>query len=182
MKMNYLRNSSSDSKARWRFRRRMLATALMFTFLVIPTRPAHAQGSARDRAVISLVKKIKVKCYSVYEDSFNLSHGDLTENGEPETVVVVTYENSCGGNMYYQQMFVYSPLDSKASKWKLLAQTGIGGKFGPSIEHVYVDDGNIVVTGMQLAEDDPFCCPSVPYVETLTIVKKGSRWIFVKAL
>ena len=180
MQMTSVDATSGSTVGLRRLRRLITIGAAILTVLV--ARPAF--GATGDRAVERLIRKTHVKCFALFD--MNIAHGDLTDNGESETVAVASYESSCGGNASFQRLFVFSPLDGPSGgQWKLLASSDTGGRWGRFVEHVYVEDGNSRLQGLEWTDTDPGCCPSQPFVEELLLVRRGAsrtgRWVLVKA-
>jgi hypothetical protein len=96
--------------------------------------------------------------------------GDLTHDGQPETVVLYTIEGQGGSNLHIQYLAVFTRRNGKLSP---LAHADVGGKSTRGIELRSVDNNSILLDTLNYGPRDASCCPSVK--GTTRYVLSGGR-------
>ncbi len=93
-----------------------------------------------------------------YREARQVIVGDLTHDGQPETVVLYTIEGQGGGNLYIQYLAVFARRNGRLAP---LTRIEVGGKSVRSVELKSVEDNSILLDTMSYGPKDPQCCPTV---------------------
>ncbi len=93
-----------------------------------------------------------------YREARKIVAGDLTHDGEPETVVLYTIEGQRGSNLYIQYLAVFV---RRRGKLASLTQADAGGKFARAVELTAVDNNSILLDTLNYGPKDAACCPSI---------------------
>jgi hypothetical protein len=93
-----------------------------------------------------------------YREARKVVVGDLTHDGNPETVVLYTIESQRGGNLYLQYLAVFVRRNGKLSP---LTHVEAGGKSVRAVELTSVENNSILLDTMSYGPKDAQCCPSV---------------------
>jgi hypothetical protein len=93
-----------------------------------------------------------------YTDARKVVTGDLTHDGQPETVVLYTIEGQGGSNLYIQYLAVFTRRQGKLIP---LTHADVGGKSTRGVELVLVENNSILLDTLNYGPKDASCCPSV---------------------
>jgi hypothetical protein len=93
-----------------------------------------------------------------YPDARKVVTGDLTHDGQPETVVLYTIEGQGGSNLHIQYLAVFLRRNSKLSP---LTHMDVGGKSTRGVELISVKNNSILLDTLNYGPKDASCCPSV---------------------
>ena len=93
-----------------------------------------------------------------YRAARQVTTGDLTHDGKPETVVLYTIESQRGTNLSIQYLAVFSRRNGKLSA---LARIEVGGKSVRLVELTPVEANSILLNTLNYGPKDPQCCPSI---------------------
>lgn len=101
-----------------------------------------------------------------YREARKVVSGDLTHDGDPETVVLYTIEGQGGSNLYIQYLAIFVRRKGKLSA---LTHTAVGGKSTRGIELKAVENNSIVLDTLNYGPKDASCCPSVKGTTTYVL-------------
>src|ERR1051325_965700 len=93
-----------------------------------------------------------------YREARKVVTGDLTHDGEPETVVLYTIEGQGGNNQYIQYLAVFVQRKGKLAP---LTHVEVGGKSARAVELTTVNSNSILLDTLNYGPKDASCCPSV---------------------
>jgi len=93
-----------------------------------------------------------------YREARKVVNGDLTHDGEPETVVLYTVEGQGGSNLYIQYLAVFVRRNGKLSP---LTHMDVGGKSTRGVELTSIENNSILLDTLNYGPRDASCCPSV---------------------
>ena len=105
-----------------------------------------------------------------YREARKVVNGDLTHDGEPETVVLYTVEGQGRSNLYIQYLAVFVRRNGKLSP---LTHMDVGGKSTRGVELISVENNSILLDTLNYGPKDASCCPSVK--GTTSYVLSGGR-------
>ena len=105
-----------------------------------------------------------------YREARKVVTGDLTHDGQPETVVLYTIEGQGGSNLHIQYLAVFARRNGKLSP---LTRIDVGGKSTRGVELVSVENDSIMLDTLNYGPKDASCCPSVK--GTTRYVLSGAR-------
>ena len=93
-----------------------------------------------------------------YREARKVVTGDLTHDGQAETIVLYTIEGQGGSNLHIQYLAVFVRRNGKLSP---LTHIDVGGKSTRGVELVSVENNSILLDALNYGPKDPSCCPSV---------------------
>src|ERR1044071_3306673 len=93
-----------------------------------------------------------------YPDARKVVTGDLTHDGQPETVVLYTIEGQGGSNLHIQYLAVFARRNGKLSP---LTHMDVGGKSTRGVELISVEKNSILLDTLNYGPKDASCCPSI---------------------
>ena len=93
-----------------------------------------------------------------YREARKVVVGDLTHDGEPETVVLYTIEGQGGSNLHIQYLAVFVRRNNKLSP---LTHADVGGKSTRGVELTSIENNSILLDTLNYGPKDASCCPSV---------------------
>ena len=105
-----------------------------------------------------------------YREARKVVTGDMTRDGQPETVVLYTIEGQGGSNLYIQHLAVFVRRNGKLTP---LTHIDVGGKSTRSVELTSVENNSILLDTLNYGPKDASCCPSVK--GTTSYVLLGGR-------
>jgi len=105
-----------------------------------------------------------------YREARKVVTGDMTRDGQPETVVLYTIEGQGGSNLYIQYLAVFVRRNGKLTP---LIHIDVGGKSTRGVELTSVENNSILLDTMNYGPKDASCCPSVK--GTTRYVLSGGR-------
>gem|GEM_PF-727318 len=138
-----------------------LLIVFMILALVLPCSLNIALGSQdADMAVIDsfIARQAKRERGEEYREARKVVAGDLTHDGDPETVVLYTIEGQRGSNLYVQYLAIFVRRKGKLSA---LTHADVGGKSMRGVELKAVENNSIVLDTLNYGPKDASCCPSV---------------------
>jgi hypothetical protein len=107
-----------------------------------------------------------------YREARKMIAGDLTHDGQPETVVLYTIEGQRGSNLYVQYLVVFVRHKGKLSA---LTHAEVGGKSVRAVELRSVEENSIFLDTMNYGPKDAECCPSVKGTTQYVLSGKSLR-------
>jgi len=115
---------------------------------------------ANDTSVIDtyIAQQAKRERGEEYREARKVLTGDLTHDGEPETVVLYTIEGQSGSNLHIQYLAVFV---RKQGKLAALTHADVGGKNARSVELTAIENNSILLDTLSYGPKDASCCPSV---------------------
>src|SRR5262245_13832590 len=136
----------------------LLSTSFVFLLLCSATIAIGRQDN--DTAAIDafIARQAKRERGEEYREARKVVTGDLTHDGEPETVLLYTIEGQRGSNLHIQYLAVFVRRNGKLSP---LTHVDVGGKSTRGIELTYVENNSILLTTLNYGPKDASCCPSV---------------------
>ena len=93
-----------------------------------------------------------------YREARKVVTGDLTHDGQPETVVLYTIEGQGGSNLHIQYLAVFVRRNGKLLP---LTHMDVGGKSTRAVELLSVENNSILLDTLNYGPKDASCCPSV---------------------
>ena len=137
--------------------RLVLITTVFFTLLCSSVSLAT---QSNDTAVIDayIAQQAKRERGEEYREARKVLTGDLTHDGEPETVVLYTIEGQNGSNLHIQYLAVFV---RKQGKLSVLTHADVGGKNARSVELTAIENNSILLDTLSYGPNDGSCCPSV---------------------
>jgi hypothetical protein len=137
-------------------------TLFIITFLsLLPGSGNIASGfQDNDTAVIDafIARQAKRERGEEYRDARKVVAGDLTHDGQPETVALYTIEGQGGSNLYIQYLAVFVRRNGKLSS---RAHAEVGGKSARGVELNSVEKNSILLDTLNYGPKDASCCPSI---------------------
>jgi hypothetical protein len=136
----------------------VLITTLTFVLLcwANPALALQDDDTATIDAFIS--RQAKRERGEEYQDARKVVSGDLTHDGQPETVVLYTIEGQGGSNLHIQYLAVFLRRNGKLSP---LTHMDVGGKSTRGVELISVENNSILLDTLNYGPKDASCCPSV---------------------
>src|SRR5689334_20562294 len=131
-----------------------------------------------DAATINafITRQAKVERGEEYREARKVVTGDLTRDGQPETVVLYTIEGQGGSNLYIQYLAVFVRRNGKLSP---LTHMDVGGKSTRGVELISVKNNSILLDTLNYGPKDASCCPSIKgttrYVLSGTTLREQRR-------
>jgi hypothetical protein len=148
-------------------------TFFIFTLLVLIPFPKMAFGfQVDDTSVIDsfITRQAKRERGEEYPDARKVVIGDLTHDGQPETVVLYTIEGQGGSNLHIQYLAVFVRRNGKLSAF---THMDVGGKSTRGVEMISVENNSILLDTLNYGPKDASCCPSIK--GTTRYVLSGAR-------
>lgn len=148
----------------------VLITTLTFVLLcwANPTLALQDDDAATIEAFIT--RQAKRERGEEYREARKVVIGDLTHDGQAETVVLYTIEGQGGSNLHIQYLAVFVRRKGKLSP---LTHMDVGGKSTRGVELVSIDSNSILLDTLNYRPKDASCCPSVK--GTTRYVLSGGR-------
>lgn len=148
----------------------LLIFTLLFVLLCFPNIASAFQDN--DTAAIDafIARQAKRERGEEYPDARKVLTGDLTHDGQPETVVLYTIEGQGGSNLHIQYLAVFVRRKGKLS---LLTHADVGGKSTRGVELTSIENNSILLGTLNYGPKDASCCPSVK--GTTRYVLSGGR-------
>ena len=139
--------------------KRMLRIAVL-TFVLLCSNNIALGIQEDDGAAIDnfIARQAKRERGEEYQEARKVLAGDLTHDGEPETVVLYTIEGQGGSNLYLQYLAVFVRRNGKLAP---LTHLEVGGKSVRSVELTAVGSNSILLDTLNYGPKDASCCPSV---------------------
>ena len=143
---------------------------IAFVLLVSPSLTSASQDD--DAAVIDsfIERQAKRERGEEYKEGRRVMTGDLTHDGEPETVVLYTIEGQGGSNLYIQYLAVFTRKNDKLTP---LTHADVGGKSTRGVELTSVENNSIFLNTLSYGPKDASCCPSIKGTTRYTL--SGSK-------
>jgi len=117
-----------------------------------------------------ITRQAKLERGEEYPEARKVVSGDLTRDGQPETVVLYTIEGQGGSNLYIQHLAVFVRRNGKLTP---LTHIDVGGKSTRGVELTSVENNSILLDTLNYGPKDASCCPSVK--GTTSYVLLGGR-------
>lgn len=140
--------------------RTALFALITLTFVLLS--PAYVALGAQneDSAAIDkfIARQAKRERGEEYLEARKIVTGDLTHDGEPETVVLYTIEGQRGSNLHVQYLAVF---ERRKGKLFPLTHVDVGGKSARAVELTAVENNSILLDTLSYGPKDASCCPSV---------------------
>src|SRR5215470_19344768 len=134
----------------------------MTTFLLLLLWSAHVTSGVQEsdtHAIDSFItRQAKRERGEEYQEARKVVTGDLTHNGQPETVVLYTIEGQGGSNLHIQYLAVFVRRNGKLSP---LTHMDVGGKSTRGVELISVENNSILLDTLNYGPKDASCCPSI---------------------
>lgn len=133
---------------------------IAFTFVLLSSGNIEFGIQDDDRTAIDnfIARQAKHEQGEEYPEARKVLVGDLTHDGEPETVVLYTIEGQGGSNLYLQYLAVFVRRKGKLAP---LTHANVGGKSVRSVELTAVGSNSILLDTLNYGPKDASCCPSV---------------------
>lgn len=132
------------------------------TVLLVLLCPANVPSAfqAEDTTIINafIARQAGRERGEEYPDARKVMTGDLTHDGQPETVVLYTIEGQGGSNLHIQYLAVFTRRNGRLSP---LTHADVGGKSTRGIELRSVENNSIMLDTLNYGPKDASCCPSV---------------------
>jgi hypothetical protein len=138
-----------------------LLTFFILTLLALIPFPRMAFGfQVDDTSFIDsfITHQAKLERGEEYPEARKVVTGNLTRDGQPETVVLYTIEGQGGSNLYIQYLAVFVRRKGKLSP---LTHMDVGGKSTRGVELISVENNSILLDTLNYGPKDASCCPSV---------------------
>jgi hypothetical protein len=135
-------------------------TLLIIAFVLIVSPNLSSATQDDDTAVIDsfIARQAKREQGEEYKEARKIVTGDLTHDGEPETVVLYTIEGQGGSNLYIQYLAVFARKNGKLTP---LTHADVGGKSTRGVELTSVENNSILLDTLSYGPKDASCCPSI---------------------
>jgi hypothetical protein len=148
----------------------VLITSLTFSLLCWANPALALQDDDTTTIESFITRQAKRERGEEYQDARKVISGDLTHDGQPETVVLYTIEGQGGSNLHIQYLAVFVRRNGKLSP---LTHVDVGGKSTRGVELVSVANNSILLDTLNYGPNDASCCPSVK--GTTRYVLSGGR-------
>lgn len=150
----------------------MKSRTLLIAFVLIVSPNFTLASQDDDTAVIDsfIARQAKRERGEEYKEARKVLTGDLTHDGEPETVVLYTIEGQGGSNQYIQYLAVFARKNGKVTP---LTHADVGGKSTRGVELTSVENNSILLDTLSYGPKDASCCPSIK--GTTRYVLSGSK-------
>lgn len=126
-------------------------------FEELPPLQSHALNTSQEEAVLAFLDAEAEGAFAVLHDqSTRVNLADIDEDHIDDILVEYTLEAK-DGNGYWFFLAVLS-----GATLQPIDHIRVGGKLSRHTKLVAVNDGVIVVRTLDLAEGDPWCCPTLP--------------------
>jgi hypothetical protein len=139
-----------------------MKSCVIITFLLVLHCSANVASAFQDpdTALIDsyIARQAKRERGEEYRDARKVVTGDLTHDGQPETVVLYTIEGQGGSNLYIQYLAVFVRLKGNLLP---LTHADVGGKSTRGVELASVENNSILLDTLNYGPKDASCCPSV---------------------
>ena len=147
-----------------------LTLFIAFVLIVSPNLTLASQDD--DLAAIDsfIARQAKRERGEEYKEARKAMTGDLTHDGEAETVVLYTIEGQGGTNSYIQYLAVFARKNGKVTP---LTHADVGGKSTRGVELTSVENNSILLDTLSYGPKDASCCPSIK--DTTRYVLAGSK-------
>jgi hypothetical protein len=148
-------------------------TLYISIFLILQASANMASGfQDDDTSVIDsfIARQAKRERGEEYREARKVVTGDLTHDGQPETVVLYTIEGQGGSNLHIQYLAVFV---RRRGKLSFLTRADVGGKSARAVELISVENDSILLDTLTYGPKDASCCPSVK--GTTSYVLSGGR-------
>jgi hypothetical protein len=135
-------------------------TLLLLIVFALLSLSGVSGAQADDTAAVDnfIARQAKRERGEEYREARKVVVGDLTHDGEPETVVLYTIEGQDGSNLYLQYLAVFVRRKGKLSP---LTHEIIGGKSARAVELSSIENNAILLDTLNYGPKDASCCPSV---------------------
>jgi hypothetical protein len=135
-------------------------TIHIIAFVLIVSPSLTSAGQDDDTALIDsfIARQAKRERGEEYKEARKVMPGDLTHDGEPETIVLYTIEGQGGSNLYIQYLAVFA---RKNGELRPLTHADVGGKSTRGIELTSVENNSILLDTLSYGPKDASCCPSI---------------------
>ena len=133
----------------------------IITVLALTLFSKMALGSQDDDTFVTdsfIARQAKRERGEEYREARKVVTGDLTRDGQPETVVLYTIEGQGGSNLHIQYLAVFVRRKGKLS---FLTRADVGGKSARAVELTSVENNSILLDTLNYGPRDASCCPSV---------------------
>jgi hypothetical protein len=153
-------------------------TLLIIAFVLIVSPNLTSANKDDDTAVIDsfIAQQAKRERGEEYKEARKVMTGDLTRDGEPETVVLYTIEGQGGSNLYIQYLAIFT---RKNGKLTTLTHVDVGGKSTRGVELTSVENNSILLDTLSYGPKDASCCPSIK--GTTRYMLSGSKLLETEA-
>jgi hypothetical protein len=133
---------------------------IIIAFLLICLHNISLGSQDADTVVIDsfIERQAKRERGEEYREARKVVAGDLTHDGDPETVVLYTIEGQGGSNLYVQYLAIFVRRKGKLSA---LTHADVGGKSTRGVELKAVGNNSILLVTLNYGPKDASCCPSV---------------------
>jgi hypothetical protein len=150
--------------------RTLLFAIITLVLLCLVSSASRAQDA--DTATIDnfIARQAKREQGEEYREARKVVSGDLTHDGQPETVVLYTIEGQRGSNLYLQYLAVFVLRKGKLAP---LTHDGVGGKSARAVELTAIENNSILLDTLNYGPKDGACCPSIK--GTTRYVLSGAR-------
>ena len=135
-------------------------TLLIIAFVLIVSPNLRSANKDDDTAVIDsfIARQAKRERGDEYKEARKVMTGDLTHDGEPETIVLYTIEGQGGSNLYIQYLAIFARKNGKLTS---LTNVDVGGKSTRGVELTSVENNSILLDTLSYGPKDASCCPSI---------------------
>ena len=150
----------------------LIAFVTTFTFVLLcsPNLASSLQDNETTTIDSFITRQAKRERGEEYREARKVVTGDLTHDGQPETVVLYTIEGQGGSNLHIQYLAVFVRRNGKLSS---LTHRDVGGKSTRGVELISVENNSILLDTLNYGPKDASCCPSVK--GTTRYVLSGAR-------
>ena len=131
---------------------------IAFVLLVSPNLTSASQDDGAAVIDSFIARQAKREQGEEYKEARKVMTGDLTHDGEPETVVLYTIEGQGGSNLYIQYLAVFAQKNGKLTP---LTHADVGGKSTRGVELTSVENNSIFLNTLSYGPKDASCCPSI---------------------
>src|ERR1044072_6956035 len=162
----------------------LIAFVTTFTFVLLcsPNLASSLQDNETTSIDLFITRQAERERGEEYREARKVVTGDLTHDGQPETVVLYTIEGQGGSNLHIQYLAVFVRRNGKLSP---LTHLDVGGKSTRGVELISVENNSILLNTLNYGPKDASCCPSVKGTTRYVLTgatrheqrrKRTSRW------